>query len=701
MKAFFNPRTVAVVGASRQEGKVGHSVLLNLLRGGFPAGGIYPVNPGSADILGVKTYPDIPSIPGKIDLAVLVIPAAQIHSALEACVRKGAGAAVVISAGFKEVGGEGAALERELKTRCRELGIRVLGPNCLGIISTQGRLNASFSPGMPPEGGVGFFSQSGALGTAILDWAVGEQIGLSKFISLGNKMDLSEVDAVQALSEDPDTRVILGYVEGIERGREFMAAALAASCRKPLIMYKAGTTSAGARAASSHTGALVGSDKAVEAAFRQSGVFRVHSLQELFALAQSFSCQPLPSGPRLLVLTNAGGPGIIAADAVEKSRVKMAQLAEETVARLREFLPSTAALYNPVDVIGDARADRYQKALEVLLPDPGVDGILVLLTPQSMTEIERTAELVGRAAASRKKPVLTSFMGEASVAEARRILRRHQVPDYPFPEEAVRAFEAMDVYRSWRDSPRAEPAAFPVRSGQAREKIRSVRSQGRTELGEAEARFVAEAFGFRFPRTTIAQTAEEAVAAAEDAGYPVVLKIVSPEILHKTDVGGVKIGLRNGREVRGGFLEIIARVGRLFPEASIQGVLVQEMVTGGKEVILGMSRDPQFGPLIMFGLGGIYVEVLKDVAFRVAPVGPGEAESMIREIRSFPLLQGARGESPSDLSALTEGLQRLSQLAVELPEILEMDINPLVVRPAGEGTVAIDVRMSLVQEEAP
>ena len=700
MKEFFKPRTVAVVGASRQEGKVGHSILMNLLRGGFP-GTIYPVNPGTPDILGVKTYPDISSIPGEIDLAVLVIPAAHIQSALESCVGKGARAAVVISAGFKEIGGEGAVLERELKKRSRELGIRVLGPNCLGVISTQGCLNASFSPGMPPEGGIGFFSQSGALGTAILDWAVGQHIGLSMFMSLGNKMDLSEVDAVRALSEDPDTKVILGYVEGIERGREFMEAALAASRKKPLIMYKAGTTSAGARAASSHTGALVGSDKAVEAAFRQSGVFRVYSLEDLFALAQAFSSQPLPSGPRLLVLTNAGGPGIIAADAVEKARVELSQLSDETVARLRQVLPPTAALYNPVDIIGDARADRYQKALEVLLPDPRVDGVLVLLTPQAMTEIDKTAELVGQAAVSSRKPILTSFMGEASMGKAREILRRYHVPDYPYPEEAVKAFEALAVYRGWRDSPAEQPATFPCRAQEARERIRKNQEQGRMDLGEYEARFIAEAFGFRFPRSVIAQMADEAVNAAEEAGYPVVLKIVSPEILHKTDVGGVKVGLRSPKEVREGFLEIITRVRRLFPDASIQGVMIQEMITGGKEVILGMSRDRQFGPLLMFGLGGIYVEVLKDVTFRVAPITAREAEEMIREIRSFPLLLGVRGEKPADLPALIESLQRLSQLATELPEVLEMDINPLIVRPAGEGAVAIDVRMSLVHEEAP
>jgi len=700
MREFFKPRAVAVVGASRREGKAGHSILLNLLRGGFP-GAIYPINPGTPDILGVKAYPDVCAIPATIDLALLVIPAAQIQAALEACAGKGARAAVVISAGFKEIGGEGAALERALRRRARELGIRVLGPNCLGVISTQGRLNASFSPGMPPEGGIGFFSQSGALGTAILDWAVGRQIGLSKFVSLGNKMDLSEVEAVQALSEDPDTSVILGYVEGIERGREFMEAALAASRKKPLIMYKAGTTSAGARAASSHTGALVGSDKAVEAALRQSGVFRVHSLEDLFDLAQAFSSQPLPSGPRLLILTNAGGPGIIAADAVEKARAELAQLCDETVTRLRRILPPTAALYNPVDVIGDARADRYQKALEVLLPDPGVDGVLVLLTPQAMTEVDKTAEFVGRAAASAGKPVLTSFMGEASMGKAREILRGYHVPDYPYPEGAVRAFEALAVYRSWRDSPGEQPVLFPCRAQEAGKRIRKARAQGRIDLGESEARFIAEAFGFRFPCSVVAQTAEEAVNAAEEAGYPVVLKIVSAEILHKTDVGGVKVGLRGPKEVREGFLEITTRVRRLFPDAPIQGVMVQEMVTGGKEVILGMSRDPQFGPLLMFGLGGIYVEVLKDVTFRVAPITARDAEEMIREIRSFPLLLGVRGEKPADLEALVEGLQRLSQLAMELPEVLEMDINPLMVRPAGEGAVAVDVRMSLVHEEAP
>ena len=694
LDGFFKPNAVAVIGASREEGKVGFSIVDNLVKANFP-GPIYPVNPKATEIRGLKCYPDLAQVPDGVDLAVLVIPPKACIGTLEACAARGIRSAVVISAGFKEVGGEGAEIEKALRARVRELGLRVVGPNCLGIIDTKSRLNATFAAGMPPVGEIGFFSQSGALCTAILDWAIGNDVGFSKFISLGNKADTSEVDFIQALGADPETRVIIGYIEGVENGPRFMEAAHAASKAKPLIIVKSGGTAAGARAASSHTGTLAGSEKAFSAAFRQAGVIRAESIEELFNFARAFATQPLPKGPNLCIVTNAGGPGIIAADSVERSTVKMATLAPETVERLRAALPPTAALYNPVDVIGDAKEDRYQAALEAVAADPKVDGVLALSTPQAMTENDKFAEVVGQTAKRAGKPFFSAFMGDASLPKARVILRSYGIPQYPYPEPAVRTFEAMVHYREWQEYAPTPPRAFAVDRGRVALTILEARRAGRTTLGEREAREVIAAYGFRLPQNVLARTVDEAVQAAKQMGFPVALKIVSPDILHKTDVGGVRLNLLDADAVSQGFAGIDISVRKFFPNATIQGIAVQEMVIGGKEVILGMTRDPSFGPLLMFGLGGIYVEVLKDVAFRVAPIGPDEADSMIREIRSFPLLRGVRGEKPSDLGAIVDALCRLSQLCVDFPEILEMDVNPLLVKPEGEGAVAIDARLGL------
>lgn len=694
LDGFFKPSAVAVIGASREEGKVGYSIVDNLVKASFP-GPIYPVNPKASEIRGLKCYPDLNAVPDGVELAVLVIPPKACIPALEACAARGIRYAIIISAGFKEVGGEGAEIEKALRSRVRELGIRVVGPNCLGVIDTKSRLNATFAAGMPPVGEIAFLSQSGALCTAILDWAIGNNVGFSKFISLGNKADTSEVEFIEALAADSETRVIIGYIEGVENGQRFMEAARAASKVKPLIIVKSGGTAAGARAASSHTGTLAGSEKAFSAAFRQSGIIRAESIEELFNFARAFASQPLPQGPHLCIVTNAGGPGIIAADAVERSTVKMASLSPETIERLRKALPPVAALYNPVDVIGDAKEDRYQAALEAVAADPGVDGVLALTTPQAMTENDKFAEVVGQTAKRTGKPFFTAFMGEASLEKARVVLRNYGIPQYPYPEPAVKTFEAMVRYRQWREYTPAATREFAVDKGRVALVVLEAHRAGRTQLGEREAREVIAAYGFRLPQNVLARTVDEAVAAGRNMGFPVALKIVSPDILHKTDVGGVRLNLPDADAVARGFQAIDASVRRFFPTAAIQGIAVQEMVVGGKEVILGMTRDPQFGPLLMFGLGGIYVEVLKDVAFRVAPIGPDEAEAMIREIRSFPLLQGVRGEKASDLAAIVDALCRLSQLCVDFPEILELDVNPLLVKPKGEGAVAIDARLAL------
>lgn len=693
LEGFFNPRSVAVVGASREEGKTGHSIISNIVKYGFP-GKIYPVNPKASEVMGLPSYPSLTSIEGDVDLAVIVIPPKFILDTIDECAKKGTRSVIIISAGFKETGGEGRRLEAEVVAKARGYGIRLLGPNCLGLIDTGSMLNASFAAGMPPKGKIAFFSQSGALCTAILDWAVGNNVGFSKFVSLGNKADLSELELIQYLADDPETSVILGYLEGVERGRDFMDAARRAAKKKPLIITKAGGTAAGARAASSHTGTLAGADRAFQAAFEQSGIIRAVSVEDLFDYALSFAGQPIPEGSSIAIITNAGGPGIIAADSCERFNVQLAELSGETINRLRESLPPVAGFFNPVDVIGDARADRYEAAVNTVLSDPNVNGALVILTPQAMTEVEKTAEIVS-AATNIGKPLIASFMGEASIKGASEALRKGGVPNYPYPERGVKAFATMVRYAQWLKEPEPVINTFDVSRDKVAEIFSAARGEGRLELGEKEAREVIKAYGFRVPKGMLARTSEEAAIVAKGIGFPVVMKIASPDILHKTEVGGVRVGLSSEEEVERAFLEITSNAARLMPKALIWGVSVQEMVRKGKEVIIGMSKDHNFGPLLMFGLGGIYVEVLKDVSFRVAPVGKADVGKMITEIRSFPLLKGVRGEAPADIDSLVEGIQRLSQLVTDFPEVIEMDINPLLVLPKGEGIVAIDARMTL------
>lgn len=695
VEKLFNPKSIAVIGASRQEGKVGHSVLKNLLQYGYP-GKIYPINPKAEEILRTRTYSTIFAVEGEIDLAVVAIPSQFVPSILKDCVSKKIGAVVIISAGFKESGKQGSQLERELVETIKNSGIRVLGPNCLGIIDTASSLNASFAAGMPSPGNIAFFSQSGALCTAVLDWALGEDVGFSKFISLGNKADIDEVDLLLTLADDQETKVILGYLEGVSNGTRFMEVAREVSRKKPVIIIKSGRTQAGARAASSHTGTLTGLDTAYEAAFRQCGIIRAETVQTLFDYAIAFAHQPLPRGPNLAILTNAGGPGIIAADAVENSILQMASFRENTISKLRKELPSNASIYNPVDVIGDAGADRYEKAMKTIVDDPGVDSLTVILAPQAMTKIKETAEVIRKiSSAVSDKPIVSSFMGRLEVKEGIRILRSGKIPNYSYPERTISALEAMVKYRKWKETPSGKILSFEVNKKKAEKIFTKAKEKSEANLTTEETREVLSAYGFSLPQRIVTETSREAISAANSLGYPVVMKIVSPDILHKTDVGGVKVGITEKSQVARSFENLISNAKRFMPEALILGVTVEEMIAPGKEVVLGSSRDPSFGPLLMFGLGGIYVEVLKDVSFRIAPLTFNEAELMIKEIRSYPILKGVRGEEPSDLIAVRESLLRLSQLVTDFSEILEIDINPLMVLPAGKGAVVIDSRLTI------
>ncbi|MBM3211414.1 CoA-binding protein, partial [Candidatus Poribacteria bacterium] len=660
------------------------------------SGKVYPVNPRADDILGLKVYESVLNIPEAVGLAVVVVPAQFTPSVMEDCGKKGIDSVIIISAGFKEAGLAGARLEQEVAQIARNYKISVLGPNCLGVIDTESGLNASFAPEMPFAGNIAFFSQSGALGTAMLDWAIEGEIGLSRFVSLGNKMDISESDLLISLADHPNTKVILGYIEGVKDGKKFMEAARYATEKKPVIIVKSGNTSAGARAASSHTGTLAGSENAFRTAFRQCGVIRALTIEALFDYALVLANQPLPKGNRLAIVTNAGGPGIIAADACEKSQLTMANFQPKTIEILRNSLPPTASLYNPVDVLGDAKADRYLSALNAIKNDSSTDSALVLLTPQAMTEADVTAQVIANTFSDIDKPVVASFIGGGSVKKGIDILRKSKIPDYPNPERAIAALEAASSYVNWKNEKlHQEEKVIPVNRKVIEEIFQRSRQRNVETITSPDAMKVLAEYGFVIPKTGFADTGHEAAAIAEEIGFPVVVKISSPDILHKTDVGGVKLGLQNAQEVERAFEEVVASAHRFMPSALITGVTIDQMVPQGKEVILGMAKDPDFGPMLMFGLGGIYVEVLKDVAFRIAPITRREASSMISEIRAYQLLRGVRGEEPSDINSIIDSLLKMSQMVVDFPEIIEMDINPLMVMANGKGAVAIDSRISI------
>jgi len=693
LHAFFYPETVAVIGASSSPGKVGHTIVTNMIEAGFK-GKILPVNPKGGEIEGLTVTTDIADLPRGLDLGVISVPPKFVIPSIEALGKIGAKAAIVITAGFKEVGKDGYHLEQEIISLCEKYDMALLGPNCLGMMNTAAGVNASFAAGQPNPGSIAFFSQSGALCVAILDWALGANIGFSKFVSLGNKAVLDEADMLDYLNKDEDTKVILGYIENVEHGDAFLKAARKTCLNKPVIMIKSGTTAAGAKAASSHTGAIAGSDQTYTAAFRQSGVIRVGDVASLFNLAQAFSSQPLPKGPNLAVVTNSGGPGILTADAADRSCLTMAGLSQSTIQKLQEFLPSYAAFYNPVDIIGDADAERYRKALNVVAEDPMVHSILVLLTPTASVEIEKTAEAVIQISRKSGKPVFACFMGKTRVAGARKMLMEAGIPCYAFPEPAVQAIETMYEYNLWKNRPEPEYMDVERDIEAARELIKDHERRNQPEIVEFEAQQVLKAYGLPTPKTVLARSSDEAVAAAEEIGYPVVLKIASPDISHKSDVGGVKVDLRNATEVMTTFKQITAKAQRMRRDAYIAGCLVQEMAPPGvKEVIIGFKRDEEFGPMLMFGLGGIYVEIMKDISFKLAPLSRSDAFEIVREIKSYMLLKGLKGEMPVNFSALEEIIMVMSRLALDHPQVWEAEFNPVLVNH--ERAIVADVRMTL------
>jgi acetyl coenzyme A synthetase (ADP forming)-like protein len=699
LDAIFRPDSVAVIGASRTPGKVGHILTKNMIDSGY-SGKVVPINPRAEEILGLECYPSVLDVPFDIDLAVIAIPAAYVLQTVEECGQKGVKALVVISAGFKETGHEGAMLERKLVEVGKKYGMRIQGPNCLGLINSANKINISFASAMPKEGRIGFISQSGALGTAVLDWVIKEDIGFHSFISLGNKADLDEIDFIEAMGEDEDVKVILLYLESIERGRQFLDTASEVVTKKPIIVLKGGTSTAGARAAGSHTGALVGSFVAYKTAFEKARVIMADSVEELFNYAIAFTEQPLPPGEGLAIVTNAGGPGILATDLSEKLGIRLTSLSSEIRGRLMEKLPAAASLGNPLDVLGDAMADRYSFAIDEVLRDDHVNAVAVLLTPQAMTESLETAKSIVEIHGRRgEKPVVAVFMGGGSVEEATEYLQDNGIPCFDFPEKAIKTISAMYQYARFMKEPEHSPVRFKdIDPDKVTSILDAVRKDGRVVLLSSEAADVMGAYGIKSTFNRLANSANEAAKYADEMGYPVVLKIVSPEILHKTDIGGVALNLLSAEEARSAYESIMTSVTKFMPQANIYGVSVAHMVPQGRELIIGMSRDVQFGPLVMFGLGGIYVNFLKDVSFRLAPLSDYEAQSMMEETRAYTLLKGIRGEAPSDVEALKNTILRVGQLVWDFPQIVEMDINPVFVYPEGEGCIALDVKITLTKD---
>ncbi|MDP9373573.1 MAG: bifunctional acetate--CoA ligase family protein/GNAT family N-acetyltransferase, partial [Chloroflexota bacterium] len=699
LDAIFKPRAVAVIGASEEPNSVGRTVLWNLISNPF-GGAVFPVNPRRPYVLGVKAYPSIAEVPDRVDLAVVATPAPTVPGVIAECVDAGVRGAIIMSAGFKERGPEGAELERQVLEGARRGRMRIVGPNCLGVMSPVTGVNATFAGAMARPGSVGFISQSGALCTAVLDWSLREQVGFSAFVSIGSMLDVGWGDLIDYLGDDPRTQSIILYMESIGDAPRFLSAAREVALTKPIIVIKGGRTAAAAQAAASHTGSLTGSDEVLDAAFARVGVLRVNNIADVFYLSETLGKQPRPAGPRLMMVTNAGGPGVLATDALLAGGGELAQPAPETLAALDGILPAHWSHGNPIDILGDAGPERYAKSLEIAAKDPNTDGLLVILTPQAMTEPGRTAEGLARYAKLGSKPVLASLMGGGEVAPGEATLNRAGIPTFPYPDTAARIFGYMWRYsynlRSLYETPTLPSGSEDGASGAARaeEILRSARAAGRTILTEVESKRLLEAYGIPTVETHVAASEDEAVALAERIGYPAVLKLYSETITHKTDVGGVQLDLPDAGAVREAYRAIERSVRERARAEDFAGVTVQPMIAlDGYELIVGSSIDPQFGPVLLFGTGGQLVEVYRDRALGLPPLNSTLARRMMERTRIYTALRGVRGRQPVDLAALEGLMVRFSQLVVEQPLIKELDINPLLASP--ERLIALDARVVL------
>jgi acetate---CoA ligase (ADP-forming) len=649
----------------------------------------------------VKCYTTIANIPDPIDLGMIILPPKAALNAVKDCIFKGVKGIVIVSAGFKEVGGEGAQIEKEIKVLCENAKVRLVGPNCLGVINPSPKisLNASFSARMPKPGNVSFISQSGALCTAVLDYAADKGFGFSKFISIGNKADVDELDLLRYYHNDPDTDVVMIYMEELSRGAEEFISEVRemTSGTNPthVIAIKSGSSDAGAKAAASHTGALAGSDALYDAIFSMSGILRCASVNQLFDYAQAFAANKYPTGEKIAIITNAGGPGIIATDMSEQSGLKLAQLSDETVKELKRYLPSTANFHNPIDVIGDAAKDRYENTLATVLSDRSVDAALIILTPQSMTDAIGTAEAIVNIAKHSIKPIVCSFMGVVDVSDGVKLLQQHKIPVYQFPESAARSLGALRSGMKWLFRKILPQYDLKYDSQKAKQIMDQYIKEGRTVLGEIDGNEILQCYGFRTLPMKLAKSKIDAGKIADEMGYPVAMKIVSQQILHKSDAGGVVVNVKNSKIAQTSFETIIENATAYNSDANIEGVLIQKMAKKGKEVILGASKDPVFGHAVMFGLGGIFVEVYKDVAFRLSPMGRNVARRMVKSIKGYPILKGLRGENPSDIETIEKHIVALKQMTDDLPMIKELDINPLFVHEEGQGATVADIIIQL------
>jgi len=695
---FLSPKSIAVIGASTHKEKLGYQVLRNIQKNGFK-GKIYPINinPKIKKILGLKNHTSVTKVKKEIDLAVIIIPAKFVPQVLEECGQKKVKGAIIISAGFSEIGKKGLKLEREIIKISKKYKIRVLGPNCLGYIDTGICLNASFAPTMPKKGNVAVISQSGAVCTAILDWALASNIGFSRFFSLGNKSDINELDLLSYLQKDKNTKVIIVYLENIayeKQGKNFRQIALSVTNKKPLIIFKAGITEAGARAIASHTGALAGSNEAVTALFKQSGIIRAKSLEDMFDWAEAFSQLTMPKGNRVAIITNAGGPGVMSTDAIEKTRLHLASLKNNTIKKLEKTLPPAASTHNPIDVIGDANAIRYKNALDITEADPNVDSILILLTPQTATEIKKTANIILKKIKQSKKTIVPVFMGGEKVSQGIKIFEKESKAVFEYPERAIQALEKITFYQKYKKLFKEIPSPKILKINRSiNQQIRRIIEREKTKsnlITGAQADYILKQYKIPILKSRLATDAKQAVLSSKKIGFPVVFKIDSPDIIHKSEVGGVIVGIKTEKQAEIAYKQIIKNIKKNRPKARINGIIIYEMISSGQEFYIGAKHNIIYGPLIGFGLGGIYIEVLKDVSFRLAPLSTFDIEKMLGELRSKKIIEGARGKKPLYKKGIVDVLIKISNLMINHPQIQELDINPLMVTE--ERVIALDNR---------
>ncbi|MGQ9743624.1 MAG: acetate--CoA ligase alpha subunit [Candidatus Bathycorpusculaceae bacterium] len=700
----FNPKSVAIIGASDEEGSVGYALMKNFVDLGFE-GKVFPVNIRKTEILGLKAYQSVEQIPAPVDLAVIATPAKTVPEIVEQCGRAGIKGIIIISAGFKEIGAEGKALEDKILEIKNNYGLRIIGPNCLGIIRPSIKLNATFLNRMPKSGNIAFISQSGALGSAILDWAIRENIGFSNFVSVGSMLDVDFGDLIDYFGTDPKTRSILMYIEGLTDARKFLSAARHFARTKPIIVVKAGKYTESAKAAASHTGSLTGEDVVYDAAFKRAGIVRVEEIGDLFNCAEVLGMQPLPKGPNLVIITNAGGPGVMATDALIARDGKLAKLSQKTMEYLNSILPHYWSRGNPVDILGDAKADRYRMVLEACLSDENVDGVLIIYTAQAVAEPVEIAKSIVEVCKSRgyqSKTVLTSFMGSGAVEEANKIFNQNSIPTYSTPEQAVKTYLYMYQYKRNLELLYETPEELPVDAAPPKRPvmviIRNAAIENRELLNEAEAKRLMEYYDFPVVKTAVAKTPDEAAAIAMQIGYPVVLKILSPQIIHKTEAGGVILDINSEDELREAFECVMKNAKKYNPNAEILGVTVQQMIKKrGYEIIIGAKTDPLFGPVILFGMGGIGVELFKDFSVGLPPLNQTLVRMLMEETKVYQLLKGYRNMPPANLKLLEELIVRFSQLLIDFPQLKEVDINPLIIDE--NDAAIIDARIVIDKEK--